>query len=95
MPLDLASADDVLLLTEHILTFVEKKVALRFGIVPLVMNEQCKFASLWSSSSTDMNTATQQAKVFYYLLDSYGHQAALTYLESVGFSKSLLLNLLT
>ena len=46
LPLDLTSADDVLLLTEHLLTFVEKKVALRFGIVPLAKNEQCQFASL-------------------------------------------------
>lgn len=44
--MDLTSADDVFLLTGQLLTFVEKKVALRFGIVPLAMNEQCMFDSL-------------------------------------------------
>ena len=45
------------------------------------------------SCNTDKNVATQQAKVFYYLLDSYGQQAALTYLDSVGFLKIVITKL--
>lgn len=45
------------------------------------------------SSNTDNNTATQQAKVFYHLLDSYGHQAALMYLELVSFLKITFIHL--
>ncbi|KAF8477194.1 UDP-glucose:Glycoprotein glucosyltransferase-domain-containing protein [Kalaharituber pfeilii] len=64
LPLDLTAKEDVSILVEQLIMFVQKKIALRFGIVPLAKSEQ----------------AIAQAKVLYYLLDSYNLQAALIYL---------------
>lgn len=41
LALDFTSSDDVFLLTEHLLMFVERKIALRFGIVPATTSQQC------------------------------------------------------
>ncbi|RPB23625.1 hypothetical protein L211DRAFT_786381 [Terfezia boudieri ATCC MYA-4762] len=65
LPLDLTSLEDVSLLTEHLMMFVERGIALRFGIVPVIKSEQ----------------SMEQAKLFYYLFDTYGLEPALKYLE--------------
>ncbi|PWW80615.1 Glycosyltransferase Family 24 protein [Tuber magnatum] len=65
VPVNLASRDDLALITEQLRLFVDRKIALRFGIVPL----------------TGTPEAVAQAKVFYYLNGSYGLPVALRYLE--------------
>ncbi|KAG0132881.1 UDP-glucose:glycoprotein glucosyltransferase-domain-containing protein [Tuber indicum] len=65
VPVDLASKDDLALITEQLRLFVDRKIALRFGVVPL----------------TGTPEAVAQAKVFYYLNETYGLPVALGYLE--------------
>ena len=67
MPLDLTDVKDVELLVESLQTFVKRKIPIRFGIVPM----------------TTSAAAIDQAKVVYYLLDSYGLSAVFAYLEVV------------
>lgn len=75
LPVDLTSRDDLVLLSEQLRMFVDRKIAIRFGVVPL--------------GKTD--SATAQAKVFYHLKNTYGLAAALRYahesLANTDFSK--------
>ena len=68
LPLDLSDVKDVELLVESLQTFVKRKIPIRFGIVPLTASE----------------AATDQAKVAYHLLDTYGLSTVLAYLEAVS-----------
>lgn len=73
VPLDLSDVKDVELLVESLQTFVKRKIPIRFGIVPLTVSE----------------AATDQAKVVYHLLDTYGLSAVFAYLEAVSPLSSL------
>jgi UDP-glucose:glycoprotein glucosyltransferase len=64
--MDLSQTEDIRLLVEQIQGFVKRKLSLRFGVVPL----------------TTTSDATQQTKIIYHLLESYGLSAAMSYLES-------------
>lgn len=68
MPLDLTDLQDTELLVETLQSFVKRKVPIRFGIVPVVKSP----------------AATEQTKIVYYLLDTYGLGAVLGYLEMVS-----------
>ncbi|GAB7352647.1 hypothetical protein MBLNU459_g3014t3 [Dothideomycetes sp. NU459] len=66
-PVDFADFRDVQLVVENLQNFVQRKVPIRFGLVP----------------QTNSEHATNQAKVVYHLLDTYGLGVALGYLEKV------------
>lgn len=68
MVLDLSDLQDTEMLVDSLYNFVQRKVAIRFGIVP----------SLKSAAAAD------QAKTVYHLLDTYGLSAVITYLQAVG-----------
>lgn len=53
---------------ENLQSFVKRSVAIRFGIVPIVKSAG----------------SVKQAKVVYYLLESYGLGTVFEYLESVS-----------
>ena len=65
MPLDLTDLQDTELLVETLQSFVKRKVPIRFGIVPVVKSP----------------AATEQTKIIYHLLDTYGLATVLGYLE--------------
>ena len=67
MTLDLNELQDIEMLVGSLYNFVQRKVAIRFGIVP----------SLKSAAAVD------QAKIVYHLLDTYGLSAVITYLQAV------------
>lgn len=71
LPLDLSDLQDVELIVEQLSSFVKRKLPLRFGLVPL----------------TSTKAAIQQAKIVYYLFDTYGVTAAVAYLEAFYASK--------
>ena len=68
IPLDLTDLKDVEMLVENLLAFVKRLVPIRFGVVPLVGSPE----------------AAAQAKIVYHLLESYGLEAAVAYLEAVS-----------
>jgi UDP-glucose:glycoprotein glucosyltransferase len=65
-PVDLTKKDDVQLVVEQLLSLVKRKVPVRFGLVPIAYTTE----------------AANQAKIAYYLLESYGLSAMITYLQS-------------
>ncbi len=65
VPLDFTKPDDLKVLTTQLLVFLKRLVPIRFGLVPL----------------TSTGEAIEQAKVVYYLIDTYGLGAATSYLE--------------
>ena len=67
IPLDFSDSKDLELLVESLQSFVKRKVAIRIGVVP----------TLRTAGATD------QAKVVYHFLDSYGLSGLLAYLEAV------------
>lgn len=69
IPLDLADAKDIEILVGTLHAFVNRKIPIRFGIIPLVNSE----------------LATVQAKIAYHVVETYGLGLALTYLEKVSF----------
>jgi UDP-glucose:glycoprotein glucosyltransferase len=73
LPVDFTNAEDVLLVADTLLSFVKRKLAIRIGLVPITHTAQ----------------SLEQARVIYYLLDTYGLQAALVYLESAYSSKTV------
>ena len=73
IPLDLSDVKEIELVLEALQQFVKRKVPARFGLVPTV-------------SST---TATDQAKIAHYLLESYGLSGLFSYLEAVSSSFDL------
>ncbi|KAA6411432.1 MAG: glycosyltransferase family 24 [Lasallia pustulata] len=66
MVLDLSDLQDTEMLVDSLYNFVQRKVGIRFGVVP----------SLKSAAAID------QAKIAYHLLDTYGLSAVITYLQS-------------
>ncbi|KAL4926812.1 putative UDP-glucose:glycoprotein glucosyltransferase [Aspergillus undulatus] len=66
-PVDLSNIEDVDLVTTSIQVFVKRKIPVRFGIVPL-------------ASSTE---STSQAKVAYYLQETFGLSSLMAYLTEV------------
>ncbi|KAF8536031.1 UDP-glucose:Glycoprotein glucosyltransferase-domain-containing protein [Trichophaea hybrida] len=67
IPVDLTSKEDLTLIYRELRDFVERKIALRFGLVPLIKTRH----------------AENQAKVFYHLVDVFGLQAALMYVGNI------------
>ncbi|KXT01759.1 hypothetical protein AC578_2786 [Pseudocercospora eumusae] len=66
IPIDFADYNDALLVVESLRGFVQRKVPIRFGMVPII-------------KTPDSET---QAKVIHYLIDRYGLATALDYLET-------------
>ena len=73
MPLDLTTEQDAELLVEQLQQYVKRKVPVRFGIVPIIKSQ----------------AAARQAKILYYLLDTYGLGAVVKYIENGIKSKKL------
>lgn len=75
LPVDFTSKEDLELIAKNLRVFVERKIAIRFGLVPLAKTDG----------------ATNHAKVFYYLFDTYGLEPAMDYLgkslEHENFAK--------
>lgn len=67
IPMDLTDIDEIQLLVTQILSFVKRKLPIRFGIVPLVKR----------------SASVRQAKAVYSLVESYGLAAAIGYLGGV------------
>jgi len=65
VPTDFSKYEDVALIVETLQNFVKRKIPIRFGLVP----------------KGDSTAAVEQAKVAYYLLDTYGLLGLLDYLE--------------
>jgi UDP-glucose:glycoprotein glucosyltransferase len=65
LPIDFSDLADATLVVESIRGFVERKLPIRFGLVPKVSSPE----------------SSEQAKVFYYLVERYGVATALDYLE--------------
>lgn len=68
MVLDLSDLQDTEMLVDSLYNFVQRKVVIRFGIVPSVKSA----------------AAIDQAKIVYHLLDTYGLSAVITYLQAVS-----------
>lgn len=66
IPLDFTDTEDVLLVADTLLAFVKRKIAIRIGLVPI----------------TNTKDSLEQARVVYHLINTYGLQAALAYLET-------------
>lgn len=74
LPVDFTSKDDVFSVVETIQGLVKRKVPVRWGLVPKTTGEG----------------ATQQAKVIYYLLETYGLSAVMNYLDAVSVLRAAL-----
>ncbi|KFY30019.1 hypothetical protein V494_08322 [Pseudogymnoascus sp. VKM F-4513 (FW-928)] len=70
-PVDLSNLQDVELVVTQLSDFVKRALPLRFGLVPL----------------TNSDAALDQAKIVYYLLDSYGLSTTVAYLNGFYASK--------
>jgi UDP-glucose:glycoprotein glucosyltransferase len=66
VPIDFTSKADLSFINNEIGQFIERKIAIRFGLVPLLTNDDAK----------------DQSKIFYYLRDTYGLKTALKYFET-------------
>ncbi len=66
VPVDFSNPEDIRLIVDQLLAFMKRMVPIRFGLVPLTPTEG----------------SVQQAKIMYYLLETYGLAALATYLES-------------
>ncbi|OBT47976.1 hypothetical protein VE00_01685 [Pseudogymnoascus sp. WSF 3629] len=71
VPVDLSNLEDVELVVTQLSEFVKRALPLRFGLVPL----------------TNSDAALEQAKIAYYLLDSYGLSTMVAYLNGYFASK--------
>ena len=65
VPVDFANYADVSLVIQQLQSFVKRKLPIRFGLVPQIKS----------------TASVEQARVIYYLLDTYGLVTALDYLE--------------
>lgn len=65
IPVDFSSQADVLLVTEGLQSYVKRMIPIRFGLVPTGKSE----------------AAAKQARIVYYLLETYGLSAMLEYME--------------
>ena len=68
IPVDLTNVDDIETIVEQLQVVVKRKVPIRFGLVPLLANPPM----------------VEQAKIVYFLWDSYGLSAVISYLEKVS-----------
>lgn len=73
VPIDFTAKDDVLMITETVLSLIKRNIPIRWGLVPLIKNEG----------------AVEQAKVVYYLLDTYGLGTLTKYLDAALEAKKL------
>jgi UDP-glucose:glycoprotein glucosyltransferase len=73
VPVDFTDAQDVLLVVETLLSFVKRKLPIRIGLVPI----------------TTTANSLKQARVVYHLINTYGLQAALAYLDTSHSSKTI------
>jgi UDP-glucose:glycoprotein glucosyltransferase len=73
IPVDLTSEEDVSSIVETMQGMVKRLIPIRWGIVP---------------RSTSPG-AVEQAKVVYYLLETYGLSAVMKYLEAVSYSRTI------
>lgn len=69
IPVNLADPRDVELVVLNIQTFVNRKIPIRFGVVPTIPD----------------HSSIEQWKVARYLYDNYGLAAFLSYLSEVRF----------
>lgn len=67
IPMDFADAKDIEILLERLYAFIQRRIPVRFGLVP----------TFRSQASID------QAKLVKYLHDTYGLVTLLTYLQEV------------
>ena len=67
LPVDFSDADDVFSIVQTVQNLIQRKIPLRWGLVP----------------RTHTKGAAAQAKVVYHLLDTYGLSAVMKYLEAV------------
>ena len=72
VPVDFSDPDDLLMVLEPLQSFVKRAIPVRFGLVPI------------SSSSTSIT----QAKIAYYLTETYGLRALFAYLDEQARAKS-------
>ncbi|CZR57642.1 related to KRE5-killer toxin-resistance protein [Phialocephala subalpina] len=73
LPVDFTDPQDVSMIAETLLSFVKRKLTIRIGLVPI----------------TKTIHQVEQARVVYYLIDTYGLQAAIAYLEASATAKKL------
>ncbi|CAG8951701.1 hypothetical protein HYFRA_00005501 [Hymenoscyphus fraxineus] len=65
VPVDFTNIEDLLLVTQTLASFVKRKLNIRIGVVP----------------KSNTQNSLDQARVLYYLLDTYGLSTAISYLE--------------
>ncbi|RKF81055.1 UDP-glucose:glycoprotein glucosyltransferase [Golovinomyces cichoracearum] len=73
VPVDLSDPSDVSLIIGTLLSFVNRLIPIRIGLVPI----------------TNKPHAADQAKIVYHLIDTYGLQASIAYLRESSESKKL------
>ncbi|TQS35152.1 hypothetical protein Golomagni_04435 [Golovinomyces magnicellulatus] len=73
VPVDLSDPSDVSLVIGTLLSFVNRLIPIRIGLVPI----------------TSKPHAADQAKIVYHLIDTYGLQASIAYLRESSESKKL------
>ncbi|KAH7018189.1 UDP-glucose:glycoprotein glucosyltransferase [Microdochium trichocladiopsis] len=66
VPVDFSNPDDLTLVVEQLMSFIQRTLPVRFGLVPL----------------TSTKDAEDQAKLAYYLLENYGLAAFMAYLQN-------------
>jgi UDP-glucose:glycoprotein glucosyltransferase len=74
VPVDFTSSEDIRLIVDTFLGFVQRKLPIRIGLVPITPSPQ----------------ATEQAKVVYHLLDTYGLSSVFAYLEIISSATPLI-----
>ncbi|KAL6707789.1 killer toxin resistant protein [Coniothyrium glycines] len=73
VPVDLTSTENITIVLETILNLVKRGIPLRWGLVPQTFTE----------------AALQQARVFYYLQETYGLSTATKYLQTLLDGKTI------
>ena len=68
VPLDFTDIKDIEMVVDTIQMLVQRKIPIRFGLVPITGSAQ----------------AERQAKILYYLLDTYGLSTVMAYLKAVS-----------
>lgn len=66
VPIDFSSREDLFLIYENFKNFIQRKIAIRFGLVPL----------------TKTTAATSQAQIWHHLVGAYGLATALRWAEA-------------
>lgn len=68
VPVDISNTNDISLIVERLQGLVRRALPLRFGLVPLALTE----------------TASERAKLVYYLTENYGLPSVMSFLESLA-----------